>query len=230
MTTPSGTFLSSQAQPGTFQPACLQGQRAHGWLESQALGQRPSKLPPTLPAGGRSKPRGFGSWGYSTCPQGPLVPSKSITVSPSLPGRPCPEASSLDSPRQQQGRPAYRRASRLCLCPRWPRDWRRTPGRGTGGPGASSEQSTPPVRLSAGASRDTDKLFWRDADPDSLKPTSSRATGNSAGQRPGPGAGREEPWGPGIPTPGLTGPAFRWKPRTARTPHCWEAALWSGQP
>lgn len=117
MTTPSGTFLSSQAQPGTFQPACLQGQRAHGWLWSQALGQRPSKLPPALPAGGRSKPRGFGSWGYSTCPQGPLVPSKSITASPSLPGRPCPKASSLDSPRQQQGRPAHRRAPRLCLCP-----------------------------------------------------------------------------------------------------------------
>ena len=41
-----------------------------------------------LPAGRRS-PRGLGSWGYSTCPQGPLVPSKSITAS--HPPRPCRE-------------------------------------------------------------------------------------------------------------------------------------------
>ena len=88
MTTPLGTFLSSQAQPGTFQPACLQGWRAHGWLWSQALSQRSSKLPSHCQPDAEA-PEDSGA-GYSTCPQGPLVPSKSITASHPLP-RPCRE-------------------------------------------------------------------------------------------------------------------------------------------
>ena len=185
--------------------------------------------PHCQPEAGAS-PEGSGAGVTPPVPRDLWSPQKASWRPPASQGDPAPRPPLWTAPGSNRAGPPTDGLPVCASAPGWPRDWRPTPGRGTGRPGASSEQSTPPVHLTTGSSTDADKLFWQNADPESLKPTSSRATGNTAGQCPGPGAGREEPWGPGIPTPGPTGLAFRWKPRTARTPHRWEAALWSGQP
>ena len=105
---PLGDFPELPGPARDF-PACVPAELAGPRL-AVVPGSQPEALEagPALPAGCRRDPQGLGSWGYSTCPQRPLVPSKSITTSPTLPGRPCPKASSLDSPGQQQCRPVHR--------------------------------------------------------------------------------------------------------------------------
>ena len=73
----SGTFRGSPGQPGTFQPACLQGRgRAHRLAAvpgPQPEAHEATAHPHRGPGGSRnrpSRPGGGGGGRYSTCPQG----------------------------------------------------------------------------------------------------------------------------------------------------------------
>lgn len=220
---PLGDFPELPGPARDF-PACVPAELAGPRL-AVVPGSQPEALEagPALPAGCRRDPQGLGSWGYSTCPQRPLVPSKSITTSPTLPGRPCPKASSLDSPGQQQCRPVHR--------------WDPSVPLPHGGPWTG-------IPLPGGAQRDLCVQAWRliraehaccppaprllhsrgqavlakgrPREPEAHDVESGRRTGTTTGQGPGPGAGREEPQGPRVPTLELMGPALRRTLRTAR--------------
>lgn len=81
----SGTFRGSPGQPGTFQPACLQGRgQAHRLavvpgpqLEAHAA----TACPHHGPGGSRNQPPRVEGGGYSACPQGGLwVPAEGSTA------------------------------------------------------------------------------------------------------------------------------------------------------
>lgn len=237
MTTPLGTFLSSQAQPGTFQPACLQGWRAHGWLWSQALSQRSSKLPSHCQPDAEA-PEDSGA-GYSTCPQGPLVPSKSITAShpppPAPAGRPCPKASSLDSPGQQQRRPVHRRDPSVPLPHGGP--WSPAPGRGAERPvrpGPVPNQSRAYVlSICPQAPPQTwTSCSGKMQTPRARSPRCRVGQENRQHRWAGPRLGQEE----GVcGHPGSHSRADGPRPQAETQdsldlPPGWETALWSGQP
>lgn len=229
-------FLSSQALPGlsSLRAAELAGPRL-AVVPGSARG--PCSWPRTA-SGCRKRPRGLGSWGYSTLSPGTFWSLKSITTSPALPGRPCPKASSLDSPGQQQCRPVHRWDPSVPLAPRWPMDRNPAPGRGAERlqcPGLAPDQSRahaccPPAPRLLHSSGQAVLAKGRPREPEAHDVESGRRTGNTTGQGPGPGAGREGAAGPRVPTLELTGPALRRTLRTARICPRWRLLCGLGSP
>ena len=220
MTTPLGTFLSSQAQPGTFQPACLQGWRAHGWLWSQALGQRPSKLPSHCQPDAEETPEDSGAGVTPPVPRDLWSPQSASQHPP--PRETLPQGLLSDSPGQQQCRPVHRRDP-SCRCPAVAHGVPLPEGAQRG----LCVLAQCLIRAEHTCCPSAHRLLQRRGqavlakcrprEPEAHNVESGKKTGSTAGHGPGLGIGREDPWGPRVPTPEPTGPALGRKLRTAWT-------------